>query len=95
MNRTLAVLACTLALITSSLGCGKDKADALLQIENVKRLCASGERTKALDTLTNAAEKNKTFAKSFHFVTADVPDKTLLDPCGRVPDRIKAHLEGE
>jgi len=75
------------------LGCGKEKAEALAEIEKVKSACASNEREKARDIMLAAADKNETFSKAFRNVTADLPDKSVVDACGTVLDRVKKALE--
>jgi hypothetical protein len=88
-------IAATLVLATLSVGCGKDKADALAELQRVKQACDSNDRQHAQDLMLAAAGKNKTFAKSFQFVTADLPDKTMVDACGPIFDKVKAHLEDQ
>lgn len=76
-------------------GCGREKADAIAELNRVKQACDANDRKHAQDLMIAAAEKNKTFAKSFQFVTADLPDKTMVDACGPVFDKVKAHLEDQ
>ena len=40
-----------------------------------------------------AADKNETFGKAFRNATAEVPDKTVVDACGGVPDKVKKQIE--
>ena len=74
-------------------GCGKEKAEALDEIEKIKGVCARNDRQKASDMMLAAAEKNETFSKAFRIVTADVPDKSMVDACGTVLDRTKKQIE--
>jgi len=94
MNRPHRLLVSSALLFALAFtACGKEKADALAQIDKIKAACAANERKQALDIMLAAAEKNETFGKSFRNVTADVPDKTTVEACGDIPDRVKKHLE--
>jgi hypothetical protein len=94
MNRTRKLTTSSAVLIAIALaGCGKEKAEALAEIEKIKSACASGDRQKASSIMLAAADKNETFSKAFRDVTANVPDKTVLDACGAVPDKVKKQLE--
>jgi hypothetical protein len=94
MNRTRILTNSSAVLIAIAfLGCGKEKAEALAEIEKIKSACASGERKKASDIMLAAADKNQTFSKAFRNATAEVPDKSVVDPCGLVPDKVKKQIE--
>ena len=94
MNRTRILTNSSAVLVAIALaGCGKEKAEALAEIEKIKSACESGERKKASDIMLAAAEKNQTFSKAFRNATAEVPDKSVVDPCGLVPDKVKKHIE--
>ncbi|HEY3235366.1 MAG TPA: hypothetical protein VGJ84_11680 [Polyangiaceae bacterium] len=84
-----------LALLTIaglSSGCGREKSEALAEVEKIEKLCAAGERDKAQEEMLATASKNKVFAKSFQFVTAALPDKTVVDACGDPLPKLKQHL---
>jgi hypothetical protein len=94
MNRTRRLTNSSAVLVAIALaGCGKEKAEALGEIEKIKSACASGERKKASDIMLAAADKNETFSKAFRNATAEVPDKSVVDPCGTVPDKVRKHIE--
>jgi hypothetical protein len=94
MNRTRVLTSSSAVLIAIALaGCGKEKAAALAEIENIKSACAAGDRKKATDIMLAAADKNETFGKAFRNATAEVADKSVVDPCGAVPDKVKKHIE--
>jgi hypothetical protein len=88
---TASTLLCALAVSA----CGREKADAHEQIEKIKAACAANDRQKALDIMLAAAEKNETFGKSLRNVTANVPDKSVIDACTDVTDRVKQDLEAQ
>jgi hypothetical protein len=75
------------------LGCGGEKKEAMTEVTNVEKACASGERQKALDIMLATAGKNETFRKSFQFATAGVPDKSTVDACGDALHKLKTHLD--
>ena len=94
MNRTRILTNSSAVLVAISLaGCGKEKAEALAEIEKIKSACASGDRKKASDIMLAAADKNETFSTAFRNATAEVPDKSVVDACGAVPDKVKKQLE--
>jgi hypothetical protein len=94
MNRTRILTSSSAVLVAIALtGCGKEKTEALAEIEKIKSACTSGDRKKASDIMLAAADKNETFGKAFRNATAEVPDKSVLDPCGGVPDKVKKHIE--
>jgi hypothetical protein len=94
MSRTRILTNSSAVLVVIALaGCGKEKAEALAEIEKIKSACASGERQKATAIMLAAADKNESFGKAFRNVTAEVPDKSVVDACGAVPDKVKKHLE--
>jgi len=94
MNRTRILTSSSAVLIAIALsGCGREKAEALAEIEKIKSTCATNDREKASEIMLAAAEKNKTFSKAFRIVTADVPDKSMVDACGTVLDRVKKQIE--
>lgn len=96
MRFSILKMGIAVTVVSSTLaGCGKEKADALAELDRVKQACDSNDRKHAQDLMLAAAEKNKTFAKSFQFVTADLPDKTMVDACGAVFDKVKKHLEDQ
>jgi hypothetical protein len=94
MNRTRILTNSSAVLVAIALGgCGKEKAQALAEIEKIKSACESGDRKKANDIMLAAADKNETFGKAFRNVTAEVPDKTVVDACGGVSDKVKKQIE--
>ena len=94
MNRTRILTVPSGVLVAIALsGCGKEKAEALAEIEKVKSACASNDRQKASDIMLAAAEKNATFGKAFRTATAELPDKSVVDACGTVLDRTKKQIE--
>jgi len=94
MNRTRILTNSSAVLVAIALaGCGKEKAEALAEVEKIKSTCASDDRQKAREIMLAAADKNETFGKAFRNVTADVPDKSVVDACGAVLDRVKKQLE--
>jgi hypothetical protein len=93
MNRTRILTSSGAVLVAIALsGCGKEKAEALAEIEKIKSACAT-DRQKANDIMLAAADKNETFGKAFRNVTADLPDKSMVDACGTVLDRLKKQIE--
>jgi len=94
MNRLHGLLVSTVLLLAAAVtACGKEKADALATIDKAKAACAANQRQQALDLMLAEAEKNETFGKSFRNVTPNVPDKSTLDVCGDLADRVKKDLE--
>jgi hypothetical protein len=94
MNRTRILTSSSAVLVAIALaGCGKEKAEALAEIEKIKSACATGDRKKASEIMLAAADKNETFSTAFRNVTAEVPDKSVIDACGAVPDKVKKRLE--
>jgi hypothetical protein len=92
MNRLLhGLLISTVLLLVTA--CGKEKKDALATIDKVKAACAANQRKEALDMTLAEAEKNETFGRSLRNVTPQVPDKSTLDVCTDLPDRIKKDIE--
>jgi hypothetical protein len=93
MRFSILKMGLALMVVSAITGCSREKADAVAALDQVKQACATNDRKRAQDIMIAAAEKNKTFAKSFQFVTADLPDKTMVDACGPVFDKVKAHLD--
>ena len=94
MNRTRILTNSSALLVAIAfLGCGKEKAEALSEIEKVKSACAANERKKANEIMQAAAEKNEMFGKVFRNATAEVPDKSVVDACGTVLDKVKKQIE--
>jgi hypothetical protein len=96
MNRPCRLVSLGALLFATAVpGCGREKADALAEVEKIHGACQAQERQKAYDIMVAAANKNETFDKSFRDVTSNVPDKSVIDVCGSVMDRVKRHIEAQ